>query len=407
MRFLLVYCGHDDSTSANGVCVWNIARELRRRGHQVWAIWQFKDVIDREFEKNDVHCYGIGESWYYTLTQWHKTHRNFFFDMIYKCVSALRLLYAMPLYPNISPLVSLRCRRLVNRIVKEKGIDRVVGFYMPYHAIDTTLYLKRKYGEKLFVANYHLDLISSPINTNKIVRQYKLWKGGRAVEHELKLIDRMLLPMSAKDITNSEKIRYVDFPLFVKSEQYKESGVAFREDCINITYIGSLDKSNRNPSFILSTLKKCVGDSSKEIVVHIWGGLADKETRDIIEGFDFVTYHGLLDNQYVTDVLRRSDFLLNVSNGVTYDMIPSKIFQLFSMHKPIINVVRNEKDKSLAYFQKYPNVLNINEYAPADDSAKTLTNFLENATKGEVTYNDDFYVESTPEYICDYLDSKQ
>ncbi|MBO7562332.1 MAG: hypothetical protein J6T04_05555 [Bacteroidales bacterium] len=407
MKILIVYAGHDDSTSANGVCVWNIAKELKNRGHEVWAIWQFKEAVNNEFEKNGVHCFGIKESWYYTFTQWHISHRGLLYDLMYKFISLLRLIYILPLFPNISPLVTLKCRRMANKIIKLNGIDNVLGIYMPYHAINTTLYLKNKYKDKLKVVNYHLDLISSPNNINSIVKNYKIWKGNRAVRRELSLIDLMLLPISAKGAFKSEKIRFVDFPLFVQNSEIIKSDFVFPTDSINIIYIGSLDKCNRNPSYTLSLLEKCSHLIPKSIRVHIWGNLADQETKAIIEKFDFVAYHGLLDNIYVQDILRRSDYLLNISNFVTYNMIPSKIFQMFSMHKPIINIVRHEGDASLGYFSKYPNVMIIREYSNFDFGVQSLCDFLTKGNLMQIKYNDILYIESTPSYICDYIDGKK
>ena len=406
MRYLIVYCGHGDSTSANGVCVWNLANELKRRGHVVHVIWQQKDIQQEKFDKNGIHCYVVAESWYYSLTQWHKTQHSFLMDILYKLVSLIRMCYVLPVYPNISPAVAYKCCRLTNRIIQKEDINRVIGIYQPYHAIATTLFLKKEYREKLFVANYHLDLVSSPINTNKFIRKYKLWKGNKAVKKELGLIDLMLLPMSGKGLIESEKIAYVDFPLFVKDMSGAQCEFKYPQDSINITYVGSLDANNRNPSYIVSLIDECNTVSGKKVVLHVWGNLADKETQEIIERATNVQYHGLLENQYVQDILSRSDCLLNVSNAVTFDMIPSKIFQLFSMHKPIVNIVRNEKDCSLAYFEKYPNVINIREYSHSKNDAQGLNDFLSSINKKPVVYNDDLYIESTPEYICDIIDKK-
>lgn len=405
MKFLIVYCGHDDSTSANGVCVWNLAKELKGRGHEVWVIWQFQKDVFKEFEKEGIHCYGIRESWFYTFTQWHKIHSSTLADVFYKLVSLLRLFYVIPFYPNVSPWVAMKCSCLANKIVRKNKIERVLGIYMPYDAIKTTVKLKKKYKDNLYVANYHLDLVNSPINTNRLAKSYKLWKGRLAVKQELTTIDRMLLPMSAKNNMKDDKIKYVDFPLFVKNPNCLVSDFVFPSDCINITYIGSLDKSNRNPSFALALLKKCNELTTKKIRVNVWGNLADKETRDVINGFDFVAYHGLVENIYVQDLLSRSDFLLNVSNAVTYNMIPSKIFQQFSMHKPIINIVRHKDDSSLRYFIKYPNVINVHEYYPSENDVQVLLDFLTNNDNQTIKYKDDVYIESTPGYICDLLDN--
>lgn len=70
----------------------------------------------------------------------------------------------------------------------------------------------------------------------------------------------------------------------------------------------------------------------------------------------------MADSWMVMDILEKSDILLNISNKQSYSAVPSKIFQMFSIRKPIINVVRHPKDFAKKYFDIYPSVFTIEEY---------------------------------------------
>ncbi|AGY54106.1 hypothetical protein BRDCF_p1479 [Bacteroidales bacterium CF] len=407
MNILIVYCGHDTNTSANGVCVWNIAKELKSRGHEIWVIWQYENDKLTEFIDKGIHCYGIRESWYYKATKFFSRHRNVFYDTVYRTISLLRFIYVIPYYPNISPVIAMKCRKLAKKIVDNANIDKVLGIYLPYDAISTSIALKLRYKERLHVTNYHLDLISSPINTNMLIRKFKVWKGNIALKREFKIVDQILLPESFYGHIKCDKIKYVGFPLFLPNPQIEPYEFTFPKDCINVSYIGSLDSVNRNPNYILNLIFRCSVEFGKKIMVHIWGGLADEETIATIQKYENVIYYGVVENKFVRCLLENSDILLNVSNAVTYNMIPSKIFQMFSTHKPIINVVKHPEDCSIRYFSKYPNSINIREYRHTNDkNVQELNNWIDMMGNSVTKVDESLFIKSTPQYICNLIDGR-
>ena len=100
----------------------------------------------------------------------------------------------------------------------------------------------------------------------------------------------------------------------------------------------------------LATLNK-----NKKIILKIYGG---GDCFDIIQNFvcpDNMTIMncGLVPKGIVEDEMKRADFLINITNDLK-TLVPSKIFELFSKCKPIINVISNKDDGSMQYFEKYP-----------------------------------------------------
>lgn len=96
----------------------------------------------------------------------------------------------------------------------------------------------------------------------------------------------------------------------------------------------------------------------KTVKLHVWGKLSGVD----FSGLNNVEHHGMANVNEVPSILRNADFLLNVGNGITYKMIPSKIFQMFAAKKNILFCVRSDKDTSLPYFEKYGHVVIIKEY---------------------------------------------
>ena len=138
-------------------------------------------------------------------------------------------------------------------------------------------------------------------------------------------------------------------------------------------------------------------------MLHIWGFVRESVTLEKLKAYSiFVTYHGMIDPSEVMDILQKSDILLNISNKVSYNAVPSKIFQLFSTKKPIINIIRHREDYAKRYFEKYPSVFFIEEYLNDADSMK-MAKYIDNSYGKAVEISDSLYESSTPRYISDLI----
>ena len=94
------------------------------------------------------------------------------------------------------------------------------------------------------------------------------------------------------------------------------------------------------------------------------------------------------------------------NNNKTKNIVTSKIFELFSKGKPIINFVRNPDDISLSYFKKYPAVLNVNEWESPQKYLEKLNAFI-TSEKGKQYNAEEIrknYFENTLEYFVDILE---
>ncbi len=152
-------------------------------------------------------------------------------------------------------------------------------------------------------------------------------------------------------------------------------------------------------------LDRINSNSKKRIVLHIWGKITDEKTMTQINVSQFIQYHGLIENVYTAYLLKTADFCLNLSNAITYNMVPSKIFQLFALSKPIINIVANDNDVSLEYFIKNEYVINIYKKFNTDCNAALLTKWMRDPLLERPVNISRLYGKSRPTYTVELIES--
>jgi len=385
----LLLCGYyNDKTNANSVCQRNIADELTRSGNSVTVL---------TYDDDDSNCgnvYSVKLDYLRrTIAKLQAINTSFARISLFFFQNVRRLIVG-PFFPSTPSLAAKRYYKKAKELIEQNNIEAVISFYKPYDSVKCGLRLKRDFGEKIKYVSYHLDLLTIPENGDNQIGQYKRRKSLKAFNEELERTDLILLPASMQDVYENEKIEFVDFPLYI-TENYNASNVAFDNSVVNLTYIGTLDENNRTPNYFVEILHSYNKRFDKKVRLHIWGKMPER----FQENDDTIQYHGMLDNSQVFDVLSKSDYIVNFSNKVTYQWVPSKIFQLFSTGKPIIDIVSNISDVSISYFERYGNVVFINEFegSPEKD-IESLRAFLSRNTDDIVCIDKDAFLKAKPEY---------
>ena len=400
MNNILIICSNlFDDSDANGVCTNNICDEFLSRGNNIFCI---TDSLNNEryIEKTKIKekpmtVFGLKQAWY---TRWQKNNAKKKGTILTKVVPIMRHFIVLFLYPNVSPIRSLQMLMLAKRIISKNKINKVIVTYRPFESIFTALLLKVIYADKIEVFAYHYDFLTSPNDTNKVIRSYKKLLGNVIVKLEKCVLDRIIVP-DLKNEFDTEREVHVGFPLFVE-RKIVPCDFNFSNNYINISYVGSLDEINRNPKDAFEQLRMASYELEKPIKVHIWGNVS-KKVEEIIAEYNFVDYYGRLNNENVSYIYDNSDFLLNISNKVTFDMLPSKIFQMFYSGKPIINYVFTEEDKSLDYFIKYGNSCQFNS---CYSSKYKIIEFIKNNYSSRFEVNKSSFELCTPKYIVDKME---
>lgn len=402
---ILFICGLYDR-STNGILEAVLAQELRRKGHEVYVVGMTTMDQFGEVNLDGVHTFGIVNPWFHRFNEKYGGRKGYLYKCFFQVVRIVRNICVTLTFPNVNLYRSRRLWLFCRRLVKKYSIDMALCTFQPYEAIATSIKLKKYFGNGIKVVNYHLDLTTMPANTTGVVVSWKKRLAKRALQRELDTIDRLLLPESAEVLhLQSDKVKYVGFPMYnVDCPSVKLPDV-FNDNEVNVVYCGSLDSTNRDPLFALRLLERIGTVDGRKIKVHIWGEIYGQKLKDNIISFDCVSYHGFIDSFYVPALLRRADFLLNISNKMTYNMIPSKTFQQLAAHRPIINFVKHPQDFSLRYFDQCGYTLRINEY-DGDDGAQCVIaeRYIIEYLDKDVIYNDSLYIKSTPQYIAEAIE---
>lgn len=385
MNILLLCPQYGNQNNANGLCARNLSKELQKE-HNVFCI--SNDYSSGEGDKTKF--YSVDEPYFDKLTQ--KKNKNLFYKLWFYIYAAFRYPIVFFTYPNVSPIVNIKKYRLAKKIIKKENIDMVVGFYRPFEGVDVVRKLSKKMPHVKTVAYYLDNLLDG--NNGKTVKNIKYRRGINYLNKSIKTIDKIILPPSEKPISDNSFIS--EFPMFI-DYPIVSNGFKFEDNFINITYIGSLDENNRNPTKVLELLSRCKAD--KPLKVHIWGNVTAKIEKIISEYKNLVEYHGYVNNENVQYIYSISDFLLNISNKVTYKMMPSKIFQMFSTGKHILNYCEVEYDVTKSYFCGYPGTIELNNDTIVEELSNIITKFL---GKG-VRVNKDLYLKCTPNFIVNNI----
>ncbi len=397
MRIVILSGHYADGRYSNSICVRNLAECFSSQGHNVKVIaWGEKD---KDFEmKNGVEVCYVKEPQY-------PLHANRYLlkggvvGFLFRIYHLIHSILILPFYPNVFPSVARRFYKIAKGVIDKSGTDIVLATYTPYDGIWAGVKLKKKYGQAIKFVSYHLDLISSPDNEG-FIGGIKINRGKKAFAKELEIADKILVPEKT-EIENLPNVRKVGFPLYVKENIRMKASFNYPSDCVNLTYIGSLSSSNRNPSIAISAVEKLSKETGKKILFHIWGVLGDQKCQEVVEKSSHVVYHGIAKNEEVASLLSQGDMLVNISNSTTYKMIPSKIFQYFAIGKPIVDFVKNENDVSIPFFEKYPKALIIREFNQGmNEIVDALKVFVEDPGKNMTVSVDALYDKYKPETTC-------
>lgn len=401
---ILIIGGRGNAPSANSVCVRNMAREFISQGHKVWNLASGDECVTRPGVIGGAELWQIPGGWYEIFTKRTEQHPTTFRLICFKIVSLIRHLALVLIFPMTDPVRSWKLLKKANDLVKDNDISLVVAIFNSYENIYSAMKLKRLYKDKMKVVSYHLDLRTSNGNTSAAVRKYVYRHVQSSIVKESEIVDKILIPYSGRiDIERMqgikrEKIKYVGFPVFIEKGGLESIILPFDKRVINISYIGSLSPENRNPFYVLSLLEKVSDKIEQKIMVHFWGGCAGLE--DILAKSPVAIYHGTIENQFVRYILDSSDFLLNIGNTLTYNMMPSKVFGLFATGKPIINVINHPQDACLPFFKRYNHSIDLKEYCHSHEDFINLYDGIQNMLGQPLRDVNGLFDDFKPDTIC-------
>lgn len=404
---ILFIGGYGNGTDANSVCIRNMANEMMTIGHKVWILAMGNDYVHTSAQQDGVTLWELPMDYYRRLTARVTSSGNRMLRLWFKLVSLFRHVALLAYYPNTSPVRSRKLAAKAKALVKENNINVVVTIFNPFDNIYAGLKVKEAFGDNVKVVSYHLDLRTASINPSERVRNYISKHAQASLVEESKTVDKVLIPYSgqkeAEQVVgiNKEKLKFVGFPMYIKNTDRVALELPFEKNTVNISYIGSVSRENRDPNYVLSLLERVAEKTGERIRVHFWGDMGDME--ETIKGSSIAAYHGMMENRFSRYVMEESDFLLNIGNAIAFDMLPSKVFGMFATGKPIINVIKHPKDATIPFFERYAYSIDIKEFENCANDAERLAEGMTKLKMKTPHDVDSLFDGFTPATICDII----
>ncbi|MEG0570842.1 MAG: glycosyltransferase [Oscillospiraceae bacterium] len=171
-----------------------------------------------------------------------------------------------------------------------------------------------------------------------------------------------------------------------------------------LVFIGSINKTIRNPKFIISLLESI---SMFNIEVSFIGEINCIDMFDRLkEKYQSrISFLGRVSHDISIEQMLNADILLNIGNSNS-SMVPSKIFEYMSTGKPIISTLPIKNEPSAQYLTKYPSALIFDEdRSDFNIIAEEILNFIGKSKDIQVNYDDlekKFY-KNTPKAFVDLI----
>jgi glycosyltransferase involved in cell wall biosynthesis len=405
--------------TANAINAEAIMKELQRRGHSVTCIAVNQNHGPSFLIQGSIPIYAIRSSRYGSLLQRFESTSPGVLDRarigFWGLVRRARIVFSLGRFPDVARWQSRAVLRLAEQLHRKERFDCIVGVFRPFSGVSAAIGMKKKYPGVICGA-YYLDLISGAAKPRFIPKTFydRLCYSGEV--NAFRQLDFVLMAKAGQAIYSapkydcvSQKIHYVDFPLFqIEKPTCRSCSFDRIDGGINLVYAGLLDKDYRNPTFMLEVLQK-VSEVRPGIVLHLYGRGSG---FDIVRSFKRraafdIRFYGMVDHDEVLSAMSRADFLTSIGNrNRASHMVPSKIFELFSTGKPIIAFFSNKRDVSLEYFAKYPLSCLLNEWDGVQGQADRLARFLEEqrGMRCDVEELQSAFAENTPEYTVDIIE---
>jgi len=405
--------------------IFQIAKELSAAGHRCYMCgfsadtaetvteesgvamlrWNSGLMTDRAQQAFDSYAASLGENARSSARKSFMLKNPFMFGV---------LGYRYSPFYKPSKRAQLFGRRVKDFVLKEK-IDIVCAVYMPF---GEAMYTAQQLENIVPVCLYQTDpwgLHRLPQfakdETEHIQQETELFAKAKHIIttpalHRLYLQDKRYQPFS-------EKMTPLNFPnIKPAGKSSAESVFCFDSQYTNLLFCGLLEDQYRSPEVFLHSAAQLI-DAGKNIRIYFLGTSTSRVLQQFCADYpQNIFHHEAVSFDRAAATMGKADFLLNLSNTLD-NQVPSKIFDYFSLGKPVVNVQKIKNCPSREYFDRYPLSFTFEDFAP--DTAG-LENFLTVSKGNTVNFETvkelfkdatiEYAAEKTEKILTDILDNK-
>ncbi len=296
-----------------------------------------------------------------------------------------------------------RYLKQIKKLVKKTKPDAIICVYKPINSFETVMNSDidvPKFAYQLDPWGLH-RLDNKDENIDIIKKETDIFEKAEHI---------FTTPILAKQYDKNNnykkflpKMTELEFPNIKRYKNLgKDSAIDFDRNYINILFCGVVADEYRDPEYLLVNMAQLF---CEKIRLYFIGtnnsSILDKYMSKYPDNIFFVDKVSM-DSAFST--MEKADILVNISNSVD-NQVPSKIFDYFSMCKPIINVQKIGNCPCEEYFEKYPLVFNMKEFEKTD--INNLRDFIFTSVNQEVKFEDieKIYHKATVYYVAEQIEN--
>lgn len=314
----------------------------------------------------------------YTITQWRlklaqkaeekkkKTQGilSCFWQIIYFLMRALGRVQALLFTIDNLWWYKRKAVKQLEKLDRERKIDTILSISSPIETHLGAFEFKRHHTDVKWVC-YWGDLFSTPtfkLNFFISIKHMKKIEKEIIEFSDLSLTTEEIWGILQERTINKNKIIAVPYSineLILTQKTLKQKYMSgIKSSKISFACIGSFYRKFRNPEIMLKIFSSPENDFF-ELALFTAG-----ECQDIVDKYvklakGKIRHCGIIPYEDLIKKLSDADFLINVENNINYSN-PSKLFELISYRKPIIDFSYGENSNPV--LDKYPLALQINTY---------------------------------------------
>ena len=373
MKYLFVLSKYGDDIQTNGLVLSSVLHEMRKDGNEVVCLSESDTV--KAYDYQGVQVYTIKQGLHSTLLKKEKLLGRFI-EFLLECVFYFS-------YPSYDKPAEKRMYHRICELNQRYHFDCIYAVYRRYTNVGAVLKFKKRYPASKCGVLF-LDLLEA-VRPRLFTKHHYSMICRKLYRRIGNTADKVFVPNDGKrecwDLLPESKREMLYYPGFIRRRNIRAagSGTADKGRKIVMIFAGTLNTAYRNPTPLFEVLKelKVLGYkvTMKLYVKGNCNSLIEKAKTcmhiDIIQ-------KELIDKEQLLTEYQYADVLINLSNHMI-KATPSKVFELLSTGKPVLNFVFDQDDSTKAYFDQYIMAHSIFAYEDIAGQMKELEAFLENA----------------------------
>lgn len=261
--------------------------------------------------------------------------------------------------------------KLLEGLNKERKIDAIISFCLPIESHLAALQYKSRHNDVLW-ASYWADDFAVKSNKRNFFISF-----DRLKQIESEVLNKSDVVFSTEELTEalkaylgSSESKLCPIPYIINSSVLHKTYAPKVNERLTCIFMGNFYRKIRNPEYMLKVFSDSQLNNIK-LLMYIGG-----DCNSIVEKYALnssnIEFHGFIPKEQLEAVVAESDILINIDN-YNCSGKPSKLFELISYRKPILNFGYSD---DLGELENYPCKLQISMNESVHTAAAKIREFV-------------------------------